>query len=233
MKIGAIVQARMASARLPGKSLAPLAGRPALALLLERLEHAGNLDAVVVATSTDPSDDPIAEFCEKEGVAVHRGDLDDVASRLLDAARAHDLDALVRLSGDSPLLDQKLVDRAVAKFRDGEASVVTNLNPRSFPRGQSVEVIATAALAETLASPLSAEDREHVTLALYRRDDELEIENIDAHGDYNHLHLTLDTPADLDMLEAIFAAMDRPHWEYGWKETLKLRAAVVATKDGQ
>lgn len=223
----------MTSARLEGKVLLPLAGRPALGLLLERLRHARDLDEVVVATSTDPSDDPVADFCAEAGVAVHRGELDDVASRVLDAARAHDLDALVRLSGDSPLLDQRLVDRAVALFRDGEASVVTNLLPRSFPRGQSVEVIATAALAETLASPLSADDREHVTTALYRRGDELAIENFSAHGDYNHLNLTLDTAADRDMLEAIFAAMDRPHWEYGWKESLKLREAALTGQGAQ
>jgi spore coat polysaccharide biosynthesis protein SpsF len=227
VRVGAVVQARMSSARLPGKTLAPLGGRPALALLLERLEHAEELDVVVVATSTEASDDPVAEFCEQAGVPVHRGSLDDVASRVLDAARAHDLDALVRINGDSPLLDQRLVDRAVAKFRAGEASIVTNVAPRSFPRGQSVEVIATAALAEALADVTSAEDREHVTPALYRRGDELEVENISAHGEYNHLHLTLDTEADRDMIEAILEAMDRPHWEYTWKQLLELREAAL------
>ena len=214
--------------RAPARQDADAARRPAGARLC--CSSASSTPRSLTSSSWPPrprpSDDPVAEFCEQAGVAVHRGSLEDVASRVLDAARAHDLDAFVRINGDSPLLDQRLVDRAVAQFRAGEASIVTNVAPRSFPRGQSVEVISTAALSETLADVTSAEDREHVSPALYRRGDELAIENISAHGDYNHLHLTLDTEADRDMIEAILAAMDRPHWEYRGRRLLKLREAA-------
>lgn len=228
LRVGAIVQARMSSARLPGKVVRPLAGRPALEWLLERLAHAAQLDAVVVATSTEPGDDPIAELCAPLGAACHRGPLHDVAGRLLAAAEARGLDALVRVNGDSPLLDPRLVDRGVALFREGGSDVVTNVHPRSFPHGQSVEVITTAVLRAALALAHAPEDREHVTTALYREGAGVRIRNFDAGGAFNHLHMTLDTEDDARMLDAMLAAMDRPHWDYGWAELLDLRAAALA-----
>ena len=220
MRVGAIIQARMSSARLPGKMLAPLAGRPALAWLLERLDHAHDLDAVVVATSDDASDDPIAAFCADAGAACHRGALDDVADRMLGAARAHRLDAFARVNGDSPLLDQRLVDRGVALMREGGADLVTNVRPRSFPPGQSVEVVRTDALERALAGDVGADAREHVTGPLYAGG--FRVVRLEAGDPRTDVHLTLDTGEDHARLEAILAAMERPHWEYGWEEVLAL-----------
>lgn len=229
MKIGAVVQARMGSARLPGKMLMALAGRPALDYLLERLNHAQTLDTVIVATSTEPADDAIAHHCAAAGVRCHRGAHDDVAARLLAAADAAGLQALVRVNGDSPLLDQALVDHGVRLFRQGGRDLVTNVFPRSFPRGQSVEVIDCAALRKALPS-LSAQDREHVTAGLYRDPGELTIENFDAGAegvgpDGGDTRLVLDTPQDARSIEAVLRAMRPPHWEHGWTEVLSLARA--------
>ena len=163
MRVGAVVQARMGSARLPGKTLTDLGGRPALIWLLERLERAQELDDILIATSIDHADDVLADWCERYGVACHRGPEDDVARRVLEAARWRDLDAVARLSGDSPLLDQRLVDRGVALARRSDADLVSNVRPRSFPPGQSVEVVRTTALQLAVTQMLDAEDREHVT----------------------------------------------------------------------
>src|SRR4051794_2173021 len=114
MPTAAVVQARSGSTRLPGKVLREVGGRPLLAYLLERLEHAVLIDGVVVATSDDASDDSVVAFCRTVGADCHRGPVADVAGRILGAVRERDLDAFVRISGDSPLLDQGLVDRAVA-----------------------------------------------------------------------------------------------------------------------
>jgi spore coat polysaccharide biosynthesis protein SpsF (cytidylyltransferase family) len=205
----------MTSRRLPGKTLVPLAGRPALAWLLERLEHAAGLDAVVVATSDDPSDDAIARFCAERGTACTRGPLEDVAARVLAAARATGLDALVRVSADSPLLDQALVTRGAALMRAHEADLVTNVRPRTFPPGQSVEVMRTDALAAAPGDP------EHVTGTLYERG---RVVRFAADPPRTEPALTLDTPADHARLEAILRAMDRPHWQYSWEEVLALCA---------
>ena len=218
MTVGAVVQARMTSTRLPGKVLAPLAGRPALEWLLERLEHAEGLDALIVATSDDPSDDPVVAFCAARGTRVARGPLEDVAARMLAAAEG--LDAFVRVNGDSPLLDQRLVERGAALMRETGADLVTNVRPRTFPPGQSVEVVRTAALARALEAGASAEEREHVTGPLYGNG--WTIARFEADVPRTDVHLTLDTPADHERLEAILRAMDRPHWDYGWAEVVEL-----------
>ena len=221
--IGVVVQARMSSARLPGKVLLPLAGRPALGYLLERLALAAEPGLVVVATSDEPDDDPVAELAAARGVAVHRGPLADVAGRMAAAAERFGLDALVRVSGDSPLLDPALVDRAVALFRAGEADLVTNVWPRSFPVGQSVEVVSSAALRRVLAESADADDREHVTRHIYGNADRFRIVNFAREaGDASDVRLTLDTEDDLRRLEAIVAAMDRPHAGYGVDELIDL-----------
>jgi spore coat polysaccharide biosynthesis protein SpsF len=212
---GVIVQARMNSARVPGKVLRPLAGRPLLGHLLDRLRRLGM--PLVVATSVHPSDDAISRFCEAEDVAVHRGSLEDVAARFVEAAREHGIDPIVRVSGDSPLLDPGLVLRAVDLWEPGV--LVTNVRPRSFPTGQSVEVFELAALE---AAETAAEAREHVTPALYER---LRVRNFAHTPDLSHLRLTLDTDEDAARLDALFARMDRPPSDYSLAELLELCSA--------
>ena len=116
MQIGAVIQARMSSQRLPGKVLMPLAGKPLVQYLLESLEHSAQLGGVVVATSDQPSDAALAHFCREQEVACYRGSLDDVTARLLGAAEWHSFEAIVRVCADSPLLDWRLVDQAVELF---------------------------------------------------------------------------------------------------------------------
>ena len=218
MRAGAIVQVRMSSQRLPGKVLMPLAGRPALAWLLERLDHARELDAVVVATSDDPSDDPVAEFAEARGALLHRGPLDDVARRFVDAARRHELEVVARVTGDAPLLDQRLVDRGVNELRRTGADLVTNVRPRTFPPGQSVEVFRAGALEAAHDGPTTAEDREHVTPPLYAG--AFAVARFAADPPRTEPSLALDTAADHARLEGILRGLDRPHWQYAWEDFL-------------
>ena len=133
----------------------------------------------------------------------------------------------MRVNGDSPLLDQALVDRGVRLFRAGDRDLVTNVAPRSFPRGQSVEVISTTALRAALPRLTAPGDREHVTVGLYRDPRELTIENFavgdtGAGPDGGDVRLVLDTPQDAIAIERILAAMTRPHWQYGWRQVLSL-----------
>src|SRR5262245_42610822 len=113
-----VVQARFSSARLPGKVLRPMAGRPMLAHLFDRVHRASEPDAVWLATSTDASDDPVASLAAALGVACHRGPLDDVLGRFIGAAEAARAAAVVRVNGDSPLLDPALIDRAIGLYRE-------------------------------------------------------------------------------------------------------------------
>jgi spore coat polysaccharide biosynthesis protein SpsF len=218
MRTGAVVQVRMTSERLPGKVLAPLAGRPALEWLLERLEHADELDTIVVATSDDPTDDPVAAFAREREASLYRGPLDDVARRIRGAAHEHELDSIVRVTGDAPLLDQRLVDEGVRTLRREGCDVVTNVRPRSYPPGQSVEVFRTSALEAAHRGPTTPEDREHVTGPLYEGG--FTVVRFAADPPRTEPSVALDTPADHARLEAILLSLDRPHWEYGWEDFL-------------
>lgn len=205
----------MSSRRLPGKVLAPLAGKPTLAYLLERLARCSAVDRVIVATSIEPSDDPVAAYCEQAGVLVHRGPLEHVAARFGEVVDRFGLDAFVRVTADSPLLDQRLVDRGAALYRDGDFDVVTNVYPRStFPSGQSLEVVRSDAFRDALANMDDHYEREHVTPYFYRRPEQFRIHNLVAETDDSGLDVSLDTAADAQLIETVLAAMARPHWTY-------------------
>jgi spore coat polysaccharide biosynthesis protein SpsF len=221
MPIAAIVQARTSSVRLPGKVLRPIAGKPLLQYLIERLERAQFLDGIVVATSDEPADDMIESFCVDQGIDCHRGPLDDVAGRMLAAAASRGLDAFVRISGDSPLLDQRLVDLAVSLLT-APYELTTNIARRTFPHGQSVEAIRTDTLARGYASMTAAADFEHVTPFFYRHADEFRIASFESETDLSGLTLSVDTQADLARFASIVASLDRPHWDYDLPEIVAL-----------
>jgi spore coat polysaccharide biosynthesis protein SpsF len=222
----ALVQARASSARLPGKVLREVAGRPMVAYLLDRLRQAAGLDEVVLATSDHASDDAVAAVAEKEGCQCYRGPLDDVAGRLLGAARATAADAFVRLSGDSPLLDPRLVSRAVSLYGQRDAEIVSNVLARTYPKGQSVEVVATETLARALPQ-FSDADREHVTTYFYRHQDRFRIVGFQRDVSLAHVQMSVDEPEDFHRFERIVASMQRPHWTYGLDEVLALAEPVT------
>ena len=142
----AVIQVRMSSNRLPGKAMRLVGGRALLGHVLDRVRRCQSLDGLSIATSTHADDDPVVAFAEAEGVMVHRGALHDVAGRLLEAGHAAGAEAIVRISADSPLIDPEIVDHAVSLFRRERPDVVSNIVRRTFPKGQSVEVIRLATL---------------------------------------------------------------------------------------
>lgn len=226
-RIGIIVQARLSSRRLPGKVLRPIGGRPMLALLLERLERVAGRDDIVVATSVEADDDALAAWCAAHDVVCFRGSLDDVAGRMLAAARAHGFDALVRVCADSPFLDPALVRRAVDAYRAHAPDLVTNLFPRrAWPRGQSVEVIRRAALERTYDEMDGPGDREHVTPYFYRHPDRFHLLPLEASVDHSEARLVVDTAEDLAEAERIVARAPRPIRDCTLDELLELRALL-------
>jgi spore coat polysaccharide biosynthesis protein SpsF len=200
------VQARMSSQRFPGKVLAPLAGRPLIAHVLERCDRAFGPGHVVLATSSDASDDPLAMFAKREGRTLFRGDLDNVARRFQQCLAAHPCDWFVRISGDSPLIDPRLIVR-IAEQRAPQFDLVTNVQKRTFPPGQSVEVVRGECFARIDSGALSAEEREHVTLAFYRASGKYRIRNVAAREPgLERQSYTVDTPEDLRAVEALILA---------------------------
>lgn len=167
----ATVEARMTSSRLPGKVLMPSGGRPLLAILVERLSRVSGLDAIVIATTTNDTDDPIAALGKQLGVGVFRGSEDDVLGRVAGALRASDADVCVEITGDCPLIDPRIIGEALDEFlrtRDVHPYVSNSDPHRSVPAGLDVQVFFADALYRLDAKTCDADDREHVSYAFYR-----------------------------------------------------------------
>ncbi len=222
MMIGAIIQARMSSVRLPGKVLMKAAGRTVLQYVIERLKQCAALDGIVVATSTDDRDMPIVMHCEELGVEVCRGSLDDVAQRFLYAAQRYTFGAFVRVCADSPLLDVVLVDHAVERFRACECDIVTNVMPRTYPHGQSVEVVRTDLLRATWPKMSTLEHLEHVTSFFYEHRSNFNIVNLRAPGDMSEIRLAVDTEEDWERFTRIVDRFEERHWKYGLAEIIEI-----------
>ena len=210
----------MSSRRLPGKVLMDLAGRPLLEYLMDRVQLCRNIDSYLIATSRESSDDPVEVFANERGYPVFRGSLDDVARRCVDAAEFAHADTILRLSGDSPFLDQAVIDRAADLFRTGQWDLVTNVRPRTFPPGFSVEVVGLETLREACGT-MPEEEREHVIRALYS-DPSISVHNFEHDRDLSGYRLTVDNAEEFAVAGHILESMCRPPEEYSMEEVVEL-----------
>jgi spore coat polysaccharide biosynthesis protein SpsF len=202
--LGVFVQARMTSHRFPGKVLAPMAGEPLLLHLFRRLSTAVASEQIVLATSSHPSDDPLARYGEALGFAVFRGPLDDVFMRFRGCLDAYPCDWFARVCADSPLLDPALLQRLISVASGSDADLVSNIQTRTFPKGQSVEVVRASTFATVDPTRLMADDREHVTRFYYNHPDEFRIVNMtsaDWKPGYDMPSTAVDTVEDLWRIE--------------------------------
>ena len=227
MKIYAIVQARMSSQRFPGKVLYKVNGIPLIAFLLERVNRCYGIDKVVIATSTDKSDDPINGYCITNAVTCYRGSLNNVSERFNNIVTENNIDAFVRLSGDSPLIDQGIVDNAVSLFRGGDYDIVTNVLQRTYPKGQSVEVLRSSIFLKAFPEIKKEKYCEHVTTYFYDNKENYNIYNFVSGNDAGNIQLSVDTVDDLKIFEKIIAKMNPPYWQYNWEEVLGLYNCIV------
>lgn len=203
----AVVQARLSSSRLPGKVLMPLHGQPMILFMLERVRQAKRIDEIVLATSTDASDDPLAEAVSATGTTVHRGPLDDVLARFAGAVEPRPADWVVRLTGDCPLIDPAVVDRVIAQAQDDRLDYCTNAVPASFPDGLDVEVMTRAALTTAAAEARLPSEREHVTPFIRNHPERFRLGAHAAVADLSALRWTVDHADDLELVRALVAAL--------------------------
>ncbi len=197
-----------------------------LQYLLERLERCPSLDTIVVATSVEAGDTAIAEFCQQYGIECYRGPLANVAGRFNEVVERYHLDGFVRVTGDSPLLDQHLVDHGVGIFRSGDFDLVTNVLKRTYPAGQSVEVVRSATYQRAYASMRQADEREHVTIYFYKHPGAFRIHNFTLPEDFSNIRLCVDTPQDMERFATIISKMVRPHWEYTFDELIQIYSSL-------
>ena len=206
MKTVAIIQARMCSTRLPGKVLMDLSGRPMLAQQLARLKRCRRLDELVIATTTNVTDDPVEALARAEGVRCFRGSEDDVLSRYVDAAVDAGADTVVRITADCPLIDPEVTDRVVRDLIDhsSECDYTSNTIERTYPRGLDVEAFFIDVLHRVSRLSRRPEEREHVTLAVRTRPSLFLCRQVKDDADNSDLRWTVDERPDLHVVRAIY-----------------------------
>ena len=199
---------------MPGKSLASLNGRPSLERLAERVSRAHSVDKIVFATTSNRDDEPIAQLADQLGVACHRGSETDVLKRVVDAARSVDIDTIVHLTGDCPLLDADLIDRTVQLYYESDADY-GSLEFSDFPLGFDVEVFSTKTLEAVEREFSDPWVREHVTVPLHSMPERFQAVKLPCPDELRrpNYRICIDTEKDLALVQKIFEHFDR-HTDY-------------------
>lgn len=208
-RVVAIVQARLGSSRLPRKSVAPIAGKPMLQHVLERAAAARSVQRVVLATTTDPEDVELADLAHANGIAVYRGDRDDVLDRFWQASRFADAEVVVRITADDPLKDPAVIDAVVERLMKSGADYASNTLTPSYPEGLDVEVFTQKALDRAWNEATLASEREHVTPYIWKHPDRFRVASVMHSADLSHLRWTVDYPGDLAFVCAIYDRLYR------------------------
>ena len=211
-RIVAILQARMGSSRLPGKALMDLAGKPVLWRCLERAQAISGVDALVVATTESPDDQQLLDVAQEAGVEGFTGSPDDVLDRYYQAAKSHQADVVMRLTGDCPLLDPSVSGRVLNRFLEGNVDYASNTNPPSYPDGLDTEVFNFKSLEIAWQESKLDSDREHVTQFIRRQPCRFHAANVAGEVDLSHLRWTVDEAEDLEFVRQVYQGLDRRGW---------------------
>lgn len=200
----AILQARCTSSRLPGKVLKPILGEPMIARHIERLHRSQRISQLLVATSDEASDDPLAKLCGELGIACFRGSLNDVLDRFYQAAKAFPSEHLLRLTGDCPLADPEVIDGCIDFHLAGNYDYSSNTLQETFPDGLDVEVFRASCLEEAWREARLPSEREHVTPFIHRRPERYRIGHYRQTHDLSGLRWTVDREEDFQLVETIY-----------------------------
>ena len=205
MKIVATIEARMTSSRLPGKVLMKVLDKPILHYLVSRLKRVQSLDEIVLATTTNCTDDILVEFANNENIRCYRGSENDVMDRVVEAAKSVDADLIVEITGDCPIIDPNIVEQVVQTYINNNVDYVSNNNVHSYPDGMDVQVFSLNLLIKSLNMTDAILDREHVTLHIRNHPELFSHLNLVAPPElwWPELGLTLDERSDFELLKKI------------------------------
>lgn len=218
----AILQARVSSYRLPGKVLEPLLGVPMLLRQIERLQRAQKIDRLLVATSTEPSDDSIEKLCDAHGIECSRGKLNDVLDRFYQAARTANSEHIVRLTADCPLTDPALIDDVIDFYLNENYDYVSNAIEATFPDGLDVEVFRFSCLELAWREATLPSQREHVTPFIHQQPQRFRINHYKNLVDLSHLRWTVDEHKDFELVTKIYEALYPTNPDFSTQDILRL-----------
>jgi spore coat polysaccharide biosynthesis protein SpsF len=224
MKVGIVILSRYSSSRLPGKALMAINNKKVLQYIIERLQRVVAKDKIVLATSNEDSDLPIANFAKEENIQLYRGSLENVAERFYNSAHEKAWDYAIRINGDNIFVDTIVLEEMIKLAERDAFDFISNVQDRTFPKGMSIEIVRMEHYKRHLKkindSPYY---REHVMVYLYEepsgkkyyyKNDELP----EAAG----IQLALDTPEDFERTTDIIKQFSKPHWEYNLKDIFRI-----------
>jgi len=224
LKVVVIVQARMASTRLPGKVLKRVLDKPLLEYQIERIRRVKSAEEIVIATTVNDGDRAIVELCDRLALPCFRGSEQDVLSRYYAAAVAFRADVVVRLTSDCPIIDPHVVERVLRHFLENatEFDYVSNCLTRTYPRGMDTEVFPFGILEEAYSEAAEPMDREHVTLFIYRQQRRFRLSNVAYHEDLSRHRWTVDTREDFALIRRIIENLYPRDPEFRMEDVLGL-----------
>ncbi len=215
-KITAIVQARIGSTRLPGKVMKLLCGKPVLRQVADRLKHSKKIDEIIVATTTLQEDDLIENFCLENKINYFRGSSQNVLSRYYNAAKKYNAKFIIRVTSDCPFIDPVVIDKMIDVFENENKTGIkidylSNTLHRTFPKGLDAEIFSFDSLKKAYEQAATDYDKEHVTPFLYNNPHLFKLKNYLNDTDYSSFRLTLDTPADYNLINRIYELLYKPN----------------------
>jgi len=206
MKIVATIEARMTSSRLPGKILLPILGKPTLELLIERLCKVNKIEQIVIATTSNRTDDVVEDLANRLCVGCYRGSEDDVLDRVMKAAQFYNADIIVEITGDCPLIDPIVIDCLIEIFLNNFFDYVSNTLKQTYPNGLDVQIFSLKTLEEVSRLTDDPTDHEHVSLYIYEHPERYSLYNQESGlpEKYWDLRLTVDTIEDFELIRSIY-----------------------------
>ena len=227
MNVAAIIQARMASTRLPGKVLAEVGGRSMLEQVCRRVARAETIGRVLVATTTEPADEAIVAECGRIGLECFRGSEADVLDRYCRAAEAAEADVVVRITSDCPLIDPGVIDEVAGRFLAERPDYASNTLTRTWPRGLDTEAIAATALARAGRQATEPHQRSHVTPYVYEHPEAFRLLEVRGPGDNGDARWTVDQPEDLRFVREVYRRLGGSV-TFTWEDVMGLVAREPA-----
>lgn len=206
--IGAIIQARMGSSRLPGKVLKEIGNKTLLEFQIDRIQQVSSLQKIIVATSTKKADDPIEKYCFTNNILCFRGSENDVLSRYFECASFYNLTTIIRLTADCPFTDPRIIDKVVNLFFEQGVDYCSNTVPPDtshWPDGSDVEVFSFQALERAHKESIKADDREHVTFYFWQEQSHRfkTAQLLNNNNDWSKYRFTVDYPEDLKVVNML------------------------------
>ena len=215
-----IIQARMGSKRLPGKVLMKIGKDNILNKMILSLKKINGISDIIIATTLNSEDNKIINYCKKNKISYFRGSTSNVASRFYKILTLKDSKYFIRLNADSPFLDYRIIKKLISKIKNKNFDILTNVLKRSFPKGQSVEILKKEIYMKYYNKINNRYDKEHVTSYFYKNKKKFKIYNYFNRQDFSHINLSIDTIMDLKKIRNISASIKNKN--FNWKNLVSI-----------